>query len=75
MALLETVRAWPDNASAENFIAFSWQSSARDWLWVVVNYAPQQGQCFVRLPIGELAGRTVRLKDLSGANTLRTAGR
>ena len=66
--LLETLRAWPDNASAENFIAFSWQSGARDWLWVVVNYAPHQGQCFVRLPPIGLAGRRVRLKDLAGSS-------
>jgi hypothetical protein len=72
--LLETVPAWPDNASTENFIAFSWQSGTRDWLWVVVNYAPYQGQCFVRLPLGGLAGRTVRLKDLSDSNTYDRPG-
>ena len=72
--LLETARAWPDNATAENFIAFSWQSSPHEWLWVVVNYAPHQGQCFVRLPFGELAGRTVRLKDLSGFNIYERPG-
>ena len=66
--LLRIERAWPDNATAENFVAFSWQSGAREWLWVVVNYAPRQSQCFVRLPIPALSGRMVRLKDLSDPN-------
>ena len=72
--LLETERAWPENASAAHFIAFSWQRGARDWLWVVVNYAPQQSQCFVRLPIDELAGRMVRLEDLSGPDSYDRSG-
>ncbi len=48
-----------------------------DWIWllhaqdgqrrlVVVNYAGNQSQCFLRLPFPELGGRTVRLKDLVG---------
>jgi hypothetical protein len=72
--LLETERAWSENDSAGNFIAFSWQGGAGDWLWVVVNFAPHQGQCFVRLPIAELAGRTVRLKDLSAPNIYERPG-
>ena len=32
-----------------------------------VNYAPTQGQCYVRLAAPELIGRVVRLKDLMGA--------
>jgi len=33
---------------------------------IVVNYAPNQSQCFVQLPFPDLAGRAVRLKDLMG---------
>jgi hypothetical protein len=29
-----------------------------------VNYAGNQGQCYVRLPFADLAGRAVRLRDL-----------
>jgi glycosidase len=72
--LLDIERAWAENASAGNFIAFSWQGNAGDWLWVVVNYAPDQGQCFIRLPIPELSGRTVRLKDLSAPNIYERPG-
>ena len=33
---------------------------------VAVNYAGNQSQCYVRLPFPDLAGRAVRLKDLTG---------
>ena len=28
-----------------------------------MNYASNQGQCYVRLPFGELSGSSVRLRD------------
>ncbi len=33
---------------------------------IAVHYAGNQGQCRVRLPFPDLAGRTLRLKDLMG---------
>jgi hypothetical protein len=33
---------------------------------VVVNYAGNQSQSYVRIPFAELSGRTVRLKDMMG---------
>jgi hypothetical protein len=33
---------------------------------VVVNYGPQQGQCYVLVPWGDLAGRTWRFRDELG---------
>jgi glycosidase len=66
-SLLECVGAWPGNASDEQFIAWRWQGAGDTWLCVAVNYAPQPGQCFVRLPFAELAGRDHRLRDLLGA--------
>ena len=33
---------------------------------IAVNYAGNQGQCYVRLPFHDLAGRAVRLEDLMG---------
>jgi hypothetical protein len=32
----------------------------------MVNYAPNQSQCHVRLPFADLRGRAVRLTDLMG---------
>ena len=33
---------------------------------MVVNYAPYQGQCYVRLPFPEMDGQSVHLTDLMG---------
>ena len=35
---------------------------------MVVNYSPQQSQCFVRMSFAELGGRTVRFQDLLSAH-------
>ena len=43
-------------------------------LLVAVNYAPNQGQCYVRLPFGTWAGRPVRLRDLTGPAVYDRAG-
>lgn len=64
--LLDCRPAWDGNWTADCFLAFRWQHPAGVPLLVVVNYAPHPSQCYVRLPFPELAGRTVRLKDLLG---------
>jgi hypothetical protein len=58
-ALLECVPTWGGNTTSDNFIAFRWESPALQWLFVAVNYSPQQSQCFVRLPCPRMAGRTL----------------
>jgi hypothetical protein len=63
-SLLECIPAWNDNGTSDHFTAFRWARNPREWLCVVVNYSPQQSQCFVRMPFAELAGRTVRFQDL-----------
>jgi hypothetical protein len=65
--LLECVPAWNGNWTQDCFLAFSWQGQDGEWLLVVVNYAPNQSQCRVRLPFGDLAGATWRLQDLLAA--------
>ena len=64
--LLECVPAWEGNPTADGFIAFAWLGSNGRRLLVTVNYAPNQGQCYVRLPFDDLPGRTWRLRDLMG---------
>jgi hypothetical protein len=64
--LLECVPAWDGNWTWEGFIAFAWQSPGGQRLLVTVNYAGNQGQCYVRLPFTDLAGRSVRFKDHMG---------
>jgi hypothetical protein len=64
--LLDADPAWDDNWTSDCFICSAWQGADSKVLLSMVNYAPNQSQCYVRLPFGELAGKTVRLKDLMG---------
>jgi hypothetical protein len=73
-SLLECVCAWSDNATADNFIAFEWRHDSQAWLCVVVNYSPQQSQCFVRVSSADLAGQTVRFKDLLSSDSYDRPG-
>jgi hypothetical protein len=60
---LECVPAWDGNGTWDAFIAFSWRGD-QERLLVVVNYAANQGQCYVRSPVAGVSGRSVRLNDL-----------
>jgi Alpha amylase, catalytic domain len=62
--LLECVPAWDGNWTWDGFVAFAWHGTGGERLIVAVNYASNQGQCYVRLPFADLAGRSVRFKDL-----------
>ncbi len=64
--LLECGPAWDGNGTSDGFIAWSWEAQDGERRLIAVNYAGTQGQCYVRLPFPDLAGRTVRLKDLMG---------
>jgi hypothetical protein len=64
--LLDCVPAWAGNWTAEGFIAFTWRGPGGQRTLITVNYAPTQGQCYVRLPFGELRGSSVRLRDQTG---------
>jgi hypothetical protein len=61
--LLECAPAWDGNRTADCFIASCWEGDGARRL-VAVNCAPNRSQCYVRLPSGDLAGRTARLTDL-----------
>ncbi len=62
--LLECKRAWDGNWTEDCFVAFAWQGAAEERLLVVVNYAPNQSQCYVRLPFANLRERLWQLRDL-----------
>ena len=64
--LLDCAPAWDGNWTWESFIAWSWEAQDGQRRLIVVNYAANQSQCYVRLPFSDLSGRTVRLKDLLG---------
>jgi len=65
--LLEAKTAWDGNWTWDCFIIFAWQKPGNSPLLVVVNYAPNQSQCSVRLPFEQIRGQKVRLRDLMGS--------
>ncbi len=65
--LLQCVPAWESNWTWDCFVAFAWEGSDGKRLLVVVNYAPNQSQCYVRLPLADLAGYQWRLQDRMGS--------
>jgi glycosidase len=65
--LLECVPAWEGNGSWDGFVAFGWEGPEGERLVVAVNHSPERGQCFLRLPFANLAGRTWRLADQLGS--------
>ena len=62
--LLPCRTAWEGNLSWKSFIAFLWQSETIEPLLIVVNYGPNQGQCYVILPIPELQNSHILLRDI-----------
>jgi hypothetical protein len=67
--LLECASAWEGNWTADCFLAFAWQGPDGERLLVTVNYAPNQSQCYVRLPFADLASGQWQLEDLIGKAT------
>jgi hypothetical protein len=72
--LLECVPAWDGNGSWDCFICFGWRGRDGQRVVVAVNYAGNQGQCYVRLPFEELRGSTVRLRDRMSAAVYDRSG-
>jgi glycosidase len=72
--LLECRPAWDGNWTADGFLAFAWQLAGSGRLLVVVNYAANQGQCYVRVPFPDLSGARVRLDDLMSSARYERAG-
>jgi hypothetical protein len=72
--LLECVPAWEGNWTWDCFLAFAWHGPAGERLLVAVNYAPNQSQCYVRLPFADLGNSPWRLKDLLSTATYDREG-
>ncbi len=73
-SLLECVAAWEGNWTSDCFVVWSWECDDGERRVVAVNYAGNRSQCYVRLPISEIAGHTVRLKDLMGQASFERDG-
>ncbi len=63
---LEPQAAWEGNRTWDTFVACVWRGADSRRLLITVNYAPNDGQCHLRLPFPELARRRVRFTDLTG---------
>jgi hypothetical protein len=72
--LLECVPAWDGNWTWDCFLAFAWQGPGGERLLVAVNYAGNQSQCYVRLPMPDLAGSYWHLQDQLGPATYDREG-
>ena len=72
-SLIEPLQAWEGNGSHDNFVACVW-SNQDSRLCLVVNFAELRGQCRLRLPFPDLAGRSIRLRDLVGPEIYQRDG-
>ncbi len=61
--LLECAPGWDGNWTHDCVLAFAWQGAGDQRLIAVVNYAPNQSQCHVRLPLAGLGEKKWRLND------------
>lgn len=64
--LLEAVAAWEGNGTFDHFIVYGWSGPNGALRLAAVNFGPTGGQCYVRLPFPELAGRDWQLQDRMG---------
>jgi hypothetical protein len=72
--LLEGAPAWDGNWTWDCFVCFAWHQQGIPPLIVVVNYAPNQSQCYLGLPFDEIRGHTVRARDLMSSVTYERDG-
>jgi len=73
-SLLQRLRAWEGNWTDDCFIGWTWQGGDGQRRIIVVNYAGNSSQCFLRIPFPDLAGRVVQLEDLMGPARYERAG-
>jgi len=64
--LLECAPAWEGNWTWDGFVAFAWHGPGDERLLAIVNYAPNQSQCYARLCFPGLRGQRWRFEDLLG---------
>ena len=71
--LLECTPAWEGNGTHDNYIAFAWEGDNKKMV-VVVNYAPHNSQCYLRLPFNDLAQEKWLLCDLFSDSVYERSG-
>lgn len=74
-SLLHVKPAWQDNQTWRDFLAFWWHEKPGGNRLVVVNYAPQNGQCYVEMNLDEVNGSRIEFRDMLGeASYVRDKG-
>jgi hypothetical protein len=73
-SLLDCVSAWDGNWTSSCFICFAWDRSPQERVVVVVNYAPNQSQCYLRLPFDDLSSHSVLFEDLMDQEVFERPG-
>jgi glycosidase len=72
--LLECRPAWEGNWTWDCFIAFAWQGEDGKRAIAVVNYAPNQSQCYLILPWSDLDKQKYQLQDLINSESRDRSG-
>jgi hypothetical protein len=67
--LLQAKAAWHDNHTWTNFLGFWWYDRESGVRLVVVNYAPQSGQCYFQINLDGVDGSPIEFRDLLGNAT------
>jgi len=65
-SLLDCTPAWDGNWTWDCFICFAWRGGGGTSLVAVVNYAANQSQCYLHLPLEATQGGILRFRDLMG---------
>ncbi len=73
-SLLETTSAWDGNWTWDCFVCFAWRGKHGEMLVVAVNFAPNQSQCYLKLPFEEASGRNVELCSLMSSEIYERSG-
>jgi len=66
-SLLRPRAAWNDNQTWQSFFSFWWDGGERGIRFVVVNYSPHNGQCYIPIPINPVPSGTLEFRDLMGS--------
>ena len=66
--LLNAKPAWHDNETWRDFIVFWWRGASGE-RFVVVNYAPQNGQCYIEMGLQGFTGSRIEFRDILGEAT------
>ena len=71
---IDPLPAWPSNFSSEGFVSYAWAGKDEARYIAVINYADNQGQCYLPLPFPELEEKQLLLTELVGSEVYHRDG-